>query len=223
MGNAIKVLHVISSLKMGGAESLLCDLVERLRKKNVQQAVVYFHEGPFQERLAALGIKTYQVKGRMCLFDPLFFFNLSRAIRAEKPTCIHASLWAANVASRITGKILGIPVICALHNNHDQNGFIRNTIDSISLWLADEIVAVSDGIARTMKTYRFMPAQHVKVIKNGIDAECVLKKSEEDKVARESLGLTRDYFIIGSVGRFVSEKNYHFLLEVFSHFHKRYA
>ncbi|MBI2775156.1 glycosyltransferase [Candidatus Dependentiae bacterium] len=222
MGSAVKVIHIISSLKMGGAESLLYDLTERLQEKNIQQAVVYFHEGPFVARINELGIKTYHVKGYFCLFDPFFWIALYRAIDSEKPSCIHASLWAANVASRIVGKLKGIPVICALHNNHDQNGFVRNAIDSLSLWLADEIIAVSEGICRTMNDYRFMPAQRVHIIKNGIDADRIRSKSEKNLITRESLGLTEDNFVFGSVGRFVPLKNYSFLIEVFAKIHKNY-
>ncbi|HEX2978273.1 MAG TPA: glycosyltransferase [Candidatus Babeliales bacterium] len=220
MGSVVKVLHIISSLKMGGAESLLYDLVERLQEKNIQQAAIYFHEGPFVERITGLGIKTYHVKGYFCAFDPFFWVALYRAIDLEKPTCIHASLWAANVASRIIGKLKGIPVICVLHNNHDQNGLVRNAIDSLSLWLADEIIAVSEGICRTMNDYRFMPAHRVRIIKNGIDSDRIRNKSEKNLVCRESLGLNENNFVFGSVGRFVPLKNYSFLIEIFAKIHK---
>ncbi len=212
----LKVMHIISSLKMGGAETLLCDLVEQLNTKNIQQVVVFIHPGPMIESLRTLGIPLYHLRGAVCLFDPVFFVRLYRIIKKEKPNCIHASLWAANVVARIVGRITKIPVICALHNNNDQNGTVRNIIDALSLWLADEIVSVSEGIVRTMGTYRFLPSARVMVIKNGIDAAAVRARAQEFTIVREHLRLARDHFVIGSVGRFVPVKNYHFLLTVFA-------
>jgi glycosyltransferase involved in cell wall biosynthesis len=212
----IKVMHIISSLKRGGAETLLCDLVAQLSAKNMQQVVVFIHSGPMLEPLRALGIPIYHLQGVVCLFDPAFFVRLYRIIKREKPDLIHSSLWAANVAARIMGKITGVPVICALHNNNDQNGTVRNIIDALSLWLADEIISVSDGIVRTMHTYRFLPAGRVKIIKNGIDPAIIRARAQEFSMTREQLGLSKNDFVIGSVGRFVPLKNYPFLLTVFA-------
>lgn len=219
---AIKVMHVISSLKIGGAETLLCDLVAQLNAKNIQQVVVFIHPGPMLEALRGLGIPTYHLRGIVCLFDPVFFIRLYRIIKKEQPDCIHSSLWAANVAARIVGKITKIAVICTLHNNNDQNGIVRNFVDAISLRFADEIIAVSEGIVRTMHTYRFLPTSRVKIIKNGIDAAAVRAQGELAAKVRQELGLARDHFVIGSVGRFVPVKNYSLLLAVFARIYREF-
>ncbi|OQA35874.1 MAG: putative glycosyltransferase EpsF [Candidatus Dependentiae bacterium ADurb.Bin331] len=216
----IKVMHVISSLKTGGAETLLCDLVAQLHKKNIQQAVVFIHPGPKVEALRSLSIPLYHLRGAVCLFDPLFFVRFYRMVKKEKPTCIHSSLWAANVVARIIGIFTRTPVICVLHNNNDQNGFVRNAIDMLSLWLADELIAVSEGVVRTMRTYRFLPAERVKVIRNGIDAVQVRARAQEQIISHEQLGFLPTHFIIGAVGRFVALKNYSFLLTVFARIYR---
>ena len=68
------ILHLITSLNMGGAETLLCDLLERADTSSYEYAVIYFHEGPNVARLHKLGIPTYHIKGLFCLYDPIFFF-----------------------------------------------------------------------------------------------------------------------------------------------------
>src|SRR3982750_1406571 len=89
------VVHVISSLKIGGAETVLYDLTRGLHVKGYQQSVIYFHEGPFSAQLCSLGIQVYYVMGLICLYDPVFWWRMYRLLHNLNPDTIHASLWSA--------------------------------------------------------------------------------------------------------------------------------
>src|SRR5579859_5390998 len=99
-----KVVHLISSLKIGGAESLLYDLIVGLGNQDYEHHVIYFHHGPHVARLEQLGVSTYQVRGIITLYDPIFFWRLARLIKKLKPDVIHSALWAANFAGRIIAR-----------------------------------------------------------------------------------------------------------------------
>jgi len=211
----IKLLHITSSLKIGGAESLLCDLVQHMDPAQFEHHVIYFHDGPHSACLKQHGIAVYHVTGAMCLYDPVFFARLYNVIKKIDPDCIHTQLWSANNAGRVMGRLLGIPVVSALHNRLEQDGKLRNIIDRCTVPFAREIIAISATVAQSflVKNANFKPSQ-VHNIANGIDSASLQKKSVQERVERKDLALlSPEHFIIGTVGRFVPIKNYDLILD----------
>jgi len=213
----IRIVHVTTSLKVGGAETVLCDLVSRLDPHLFKQHVIYFHEGPNVDRLAAMGVKLHQVKGLVCRYDPVFCVRLFLLLRTLKPNIIHSLLWSANMYCRTFGRLLGIPVLSVLHNNLDQDGIFRNLIDRCTVMLSSNIVAVSDEVADSLKARdAWIPAARIKTITNGVDVEAVQERGIQFQHCRYEIGLSDEHFVIGSVGRFSPVKNYSLLLESFA-------
>ena len=60
----MKILHVITSLRTGGAEKLIVDLVPRLNQIGPHQVDVALFDGietPFKQKLQATGCKIYDL------------------------------------------------------------------------------------------------------------------------------------------------------------------
>lgn len=211
------LVHLTSSLKIGGAESVLCSLIDHLDSKQFDHHVIYFHDGPYSERLRAKGITLHQVKGFIALYDPVFCLRLYRLIKKIRPDVIHALLWAGNLFGRVIGRMLTIPVVSAIHNNIDQDGMFRNLIDRLTATFAQKIVVVSDEAAHTLQLRnRWIPAERIQVINNGVNADEVRARGMQFQKSRYDLGLADEHFVIGSVGRFERIKRYDLLLESFA-------
>ena len=90
------LVHVISNLGVGGAETVLYHLLRRLSSDEFDHKVVYFYEGPYVEKIKQLQIPVYQVKGIVCAYDPLFCMRFFGLIKRLRPDCLHTVLWAAN-------------------------------------------------------------------------------------------------------------------------------
>jgi glycosyltransferase involved in cell wall biosynthesis len=211
------LLHVTSSLKMGGAETVLYELIKGLGQNEFEHHVIYFHGGPWEVRLRELGIALHQVRGIVSLYDPVFFIRLYKTIKKINPHCIHSLLWAANVSSRIVAKLLSIPHVSVYHNNIDQDGFVRNWCDKKTRMLSVQIVAVSSEVADSLiKTDGRFSASALCVIRNGIDVAELLAQGNGQMVLREQLNLRVHDLVIGSVGRFCPVKRYPLLLECFA-------
>ncbi len=208
----IKLLHVISNLERGGAQAVLYSLLTHLDNQQFEHHVIYFRHGPYVEQIKQLGIPAYQIKGGLCLYDPLFFIRFMRLVKQLQPDCIHSLLWAANAVSRIAAKLLHIPLVSVIHNNVEQDGVIRYIIDYVSLGFSNSYVAVSDG-ARTSFIKRYPWFNTIKVIKNGIDIQDLMRLTSTSTISRHQLGIPDDAFVIGSVGRFEAVKNYRLLIK----------
>ncbi|MFT6765315.1 MAG: glycosyltransferase involved in cell wall biosynthesis [Alteromonas naphthalenivorans] len=213
MQKKLHVVHVISNLGVGGAEGVLYQLLHHIDNSKFKHTVLYFHDGPYVEKIKKLGIKTYQVTGLLCAYDPVFMFRLFSLIKKLNPDCLHTLLWAANLLGRLIASYLQIPHVEVLHNNIDQNGVVRMAFDRLTANQRGELVVVSDGVHDSLKHYApWLIVRSAQVIKNGIDSN----QQEGEKITRESLGLTPGHFVIGSVGRFEWVKNYGLLLTAFA-------
>jgi len=210
----IKLLHVTSSLKIGGAEAVLCDIVRTLGNDEFEHHVIYFHEGPNVERIINFGAKTYHVKGLVSLYDPIFFIKLFLLIKKLKPDVIHSLLWSANVSSRLASWFLKIPNVSVYHLDIYNDGFFRKVIDRSTRKISDYIIAVSDDVAQSLGSK--ITYKKIEVITNGIDFDYLHNNVMKNKIKKEDLGFCEDNFIIGSVGRLHPQKNFSLLLKSFA-------
>lgn len=214
-----RIVHLISSLQVGGAQAFLYDLIIGLGSEEFEHQVIYFHTGPFVDRLQQLGIRTHQVKGLISLYDPAFWWRLYRLLKEINPSAIHAALWAANLSGRLLGKLLGIRVICAIHSQSDFNGKLRTFIDRFTLHLAWSIVPVSEGVAHSLPN-RWLPAHKMQIIRNGINSKLIVERGQVFKKSRPELGIHSDQFVIGTVGRFIPTKQLLLLIQSFDLLYK---
>lgn len=212
MKKKLHVVHVISNLGVGGAEGVLFQLLSNLNTVDFKHTVVYFYDGPYVKKIKNLGIKTYRVQGAFGIYDPVFLVRFFFLIKKLKPDCLHTLLWAANFLGRLTASFLKIPHVEVLHNNIEQNGWIRLGLDRLTARHRGELVAVSQGVYESLEQYApwflYRPTQ---IIKNGI-----AHFPTTVQVKRQGLGLTENHLVIGSVGRFEPVKNYGLLLTAFA-------
>lgn len=221
MKNKRKLVHIISSLKQGGAESLIIDMINHLN--DFEHHVVYFHDGPNRERLQRAGIATSHVHGLVHRYDPLFWFRLWRLVRRLEPDCIHSALWVANLGARFLARILNIPLISVVHLGVHQDGIVRNMIDWATFRLSKRVVTVSQEIANSLQQRSWIPAERINVIANGIDINAVLVQSRQRRVTKADLGFDDDALVIGTVGRFIARKNHQLLIRSFARVAQKYG
>lgn len=213
MVKPLRIVHVISSLKVGGAETVLFTIAQQLKSLPFEQHVIFFHDGPIRQKIEALNIPLYQIKGAIFRYDPIFLFRLIKTLKDLKPNIIHSALWAANFFGILASRLIKIPIVCALHTMREHEGKLRNLLDKFSLQHAQQVIAVSKGIANDLNSEQLIRPTKLTVISNAINSQELIDKAQNSKITRQQLGLEDDHFVIGSVGRFVKVKNYHLLLE----------
>ena len=60
----MKILHILTSLKIGGAESALLNLLTKFQEsKKDQHFVIYFYDGPNVQKIKDLGIPVFKISG----------------------------------------------------------------------------------------------------------------------------------------------------------------
>jgi glycosyltransferase involved in cell wall biosynthesis len=213
-----KIALFIPSLTGGGAQRVMIDLAGGLTRDGLLVDLVlvraygeFLHLVPHDVRVVDLN------KDRTLYSIPALTAYLSR----EKPDVILSTLEHANVAAIwatiLSGHKTKVIIREATTSSHPvyRNGNklkheIVHRIHSLTYRCADDIVAVSHGVASDMVDYYKLKHDSISVIYNPVDQE---------QVRRQALSpLDHPWFtdrstpILVSVGRLSKEKDYHTLL-----------
>lgn len=209
----IKVVHIITSLEVGGAQQVLYNIITGLNTSIYQHHICYFRAGPYVDDFRRKNIPLYHVQGIIHVYDPLLWIRLYRLLRKLQPDLIHSVLWSANVISRIVGRLLALPLVTTYHNNVKQNTRIRLYGDKISHKIYPSTrVAVSEEVKKSLQQCD-ATASSIQVIVNGVDEHMVYTHAIREKKNKKELGFKEHHIVIGSVGRLVSVKRYELLIE----------
>ncbi len=217
----MKIFHLITSLKIGGAESALINFLTAANNNPHEHVVAYFHPGPNLEKIHALNITTHHITGLISYTDPIGLWKLARLIKQEQPNIIHSALWSANIIGRLMAKYFSLPIICDIHGNSFDEGKFRNWFDRQTVGYATKIVAVSTSTHDTYHTNIIAQlkdpnlANNLITINNGIDCPSVCSRAQKHQLKRADFGLTDNDFVIGALGRLEPIKSYDILIKAF--------
>lgn len=207
------VLQVIPRLPVGGAETLLADLVRHLPARYRSVVCCLQERGPMAEQIERAGVPVVCLERmRSRRFDWGAIGRLADLIRRERIALVHTHLYHANLYGRLAAARAGVPAIATVHNTYQRMKWHRRLLNR---WLARRsarVVAVSDDIRRDLARYDRIPEDRITTIANGIDparARSALSRAE----ARARLGLRDADFAVACVARLEEQKGHRFLLD----------
>lgn len=209
----MKVLHLISSGGMYGAESVVAALARDATQAQVPSLVGVFQnlhvpENQVPELLEQAGVRVVRIpcKGR---FDSQATSRICEIVEAEKIGLLHTHGYKADIFGYFAAKRLEIPILatCHLWTRHNLAIRVYEFLDRQILKNFDAVVAVSQRIADEAIRSGIARDQ-LSVIDNGINLEPFT--SAKATLVNE-LGAAGET-IIGMVGRLVEQKGIrHFL------------
>ena len=207
---AVHIQHVLLSLKPGGLENGVTNIVSKLDPVRFRSSVCCLDEaGAFGARVPpAVPIRAM---GRRGGIDLGLLWRLVRAFRATQTDIVHTRNAEAFLYGCLAAHLAGVPGVV-----HSEHGRVfperphRRWAQRHLSRLADAILAVSDDLRRRLVVDLGIPAEAVSVIYNGVD--CDLFRPAHRETARQRLGTPASPTVVGSVGRLVPVKNFASLL-----------
>jgi glycosyltransferase involved in cell wall biosynthesis len=221
----MKVLHLISSGGMYGAESVVATLASNLQNRGEDTIVGIFDnahrpKNDASDRIEKAGVKVIRIpcSGRA---DRLTVRAIRELIRTEQIDILHSHGYKADIYGYLATRRLRIPIIATRHN---QRG-LRHTLairlyeflDILFLRRFNTVAAVSDLIAEELLKAGIAP-QKVTVIGNGIDVSRFVGASP---TLSEELNKGQR-LLIGTAGRLISQKGMEYFLMAASEVLKKF-
>lgn len=209
----LPVLFVQTSMPVGGAETLLVNLVRRLDKRRFAPEVVCLKEpGPLGELLAEEGypVEHGLLSGKYDLRVLPRLVSLMRRRRYGAVITVGAGdkmFWG-----RLAAWLAGVPVVAAaLHSTGWPDGVGR-----LNRWLTrltDAFIAVAEPHGEFLVDFEKFPAEKVRVIPNGVDTER-FSPAPHSGAVRAELGLPATTPLVGILAALRPEKNHELFLAV---------
>jgi starch synthase len=151
----------------------------------------------------------------------VFSEDLSMAQAVADAEVVHSHTWYANLAGHLASLRYGIPHVATVHSleplrpwKAEQLGggyALSSWAERASLGSAAAVVAVSDGMRGDVLTaYPEIPADRVRVIRNGIDTVEYAPDPDTSVLAKHGIDPDRPYVIF--VGRITRQKGVPVLL-----------
>ena len=216
---ALRVLHVITGLGQGGAESVLLRLAT-YPDASVQHTVVSLtDEGIYGERLRAAGVAVHALgmkRGRVSLGG---FLALRRLIREARPDAVQTWMYHADLIGGLAARLAGVRAIAwGIRNSGEhleRSSRSARIVLRACAWLSGSvpraIVCAAQNAAErhAEKGYR---RDRMVVISNGYDLSRYAPDAAARSRVRAQWGLSEDAPVIGCVARWDPLKDHTNLL-----------
>lgn len=197
----IKVLHVSWSLKTGGLEQVILNLVRSgLSCGILPQVAVMEEEGNLLREIADLGVKTHFLHKKPGL-DWRMAPALKKLCQEEGIQVLHAHNTGPGLYTALAARWLGCPSLVTRHGKSFQTGWRMGILRRIVGRLAQATVCVGRDVLAQSNRVDLVPADRLFLVMNGVDVDAIAAAGEHREEMRRELGLGEDDFLVITVAR----------------------
>jgi glycosyltransferase involved in cell wall biosynthesis len=173
MKRKIRVLHLIDSLDLGGAQTLLLECLPRFDQDVYDFTLATFHANRrtvFLERARRAGIHVTALSPYRAL--PLYAVTLPALLLTGAFDIVHCHLYASNWLGRPLARLLGVPVVVGHDHCFDafRFRFHWRQVDAWSARFADVNFVISSSIVRRLVEEEGLEPARLALLQNGFAA-----------------------------------------------------
>jgi glycosyltransferase involved in cell wall biosynthesis len=213
----LKVLHVIGDTDVGGAESVLHNVVSRLSPAAFQSRIVsLLPVGTIGQRLQAAGFEVDSLGlSRRWTAVPQALRGFASHVRDYRPDVVQTWMYHADLLGGIAARLSSqAPVVWSVHHaSLDRRTDSHNTRMSaglcsrLSRYVPARIAVVSES-ARFVHQQAGYDPRKLTVIRNGFDVAQFRPDAAARREIRSELKLDEQARLIGLIGRFHPHKDH---------------
>jgi glycosyltransferase EpsF len=218
-----RVLHIVSAMDRGGAETLLMNVYRNLDRSKLQFDFIVHRDdqGDYDNEIRILGGKIYNVPSLRIVGPISYIKKLSEIMSSTSYIAVHSHTDYQSGFPALAAKIARIPHrICHSHSNNwpmndsFKQKFLLKGLQSLIRYSATQYCSCSQEAGAFLFGQNAVENNKVTILKNGIDLSQYLDETITKSSLIRELGLDQDAKIIGHVGKFSKSKNQSFILKV---------
>ena len=222
----IKIAHIIGKWVGGGVEAVVMNYYRNIDRNKIQFDFICDNDStniPYEE-IEKLGGKVFLVPP----YQKIYQYNkeLLKIFKNEKYKIVHSHINTLSVFPLRIAKKANIPVrIAHSHSTTNKREWKKNLLKQIlrlfSKIYATDYFACSEYAGRWLFGNKEYDKGNVYILNNAIDIDKFKFDEKIRRLKRKELNITEDTLVIGHIGRFVSQKNHSFLIDIFFEIHKQ--
>lgn len=180
----MKVLHVINSLSMGGAEKLIAETLPLIRRQGVDVELLLLNGGetPLLEQVRATGIKVHQL-GQTSVYNPSHILKIMPLLKIFDIAHVHlfpAQYFAAaaKILSRSKAKLVFTEH--STSNRRIQKPYFKIP-EKIVYAQYEKVICITDEVKEVLRQHIGLSETKLVVIQNGINTELIQEAEPLEK------------------------------------------
>lgn len=224
MVEPIRILMVNYKMQCAGIESFIMNMYRNVDRDRIQfDFLVHYKEKQFyDEEIEAMGGKIYRLSIREDNNFIKYFSDLNHFFENHPEyKIVHGHMESFGGFYLKSAKQYGVPVRIAhshiAQRNRGGKGILKAYLNKSFGKYATDLFACSEISGR----FIFGNNQKFTVYKNAIDSALFKFDSNIRQIVRRELGLTEEQFVVGHVGRFNTQKNHTFLIDIMNIIHQK--
>lgn len=210
-----RIVEVITTLGVGGAEMHLLALTRGLLARGHRPEVVYLKgEGELAPEFLRAGVPVRKIAMESAAAAPGAIARIASFLRARRPDVVHTHLLKADGAGAVAALLGGRSRRLLASKHNDERALLHPVFSRVHGALSGldrRVIVLSDHVGRFVAEHGRVAPSKIRRIYYGVDAESFASASPDG--VRESLGLAAGDFVIVCVARFAPQKDHGSLLE----------
>ena len=211
----ITVLHLITSLEVGGAQHGLLLGLPRFNSEKYEHIVCSLTDrmqmaGQFQR--AGIQVHSLGLKTKM---DFSVAIRLRSLLKDVRPDILHTYLLHSNVLGRIVGRLTGVPKIIGSERTIGQARYWGRLLTKLTNPLTDAVEVNSQTGAIAIEDDLGVPREKIEIVRSGVNFYEYSKPANGAEI-RTELGLNQDQHLVLYIGRLRPVKGVEFGIRAFA-------
>ena len=223
----IKILYIITSSGIGGAEKILYYTATGLDYNKYDISVCSLkNKGEIARALEKQGIEVccLHMGGRErflgWLSSIIALIRLFPYLIRIRPTIVHSFLFRANILARIAGYLTGVPIVISSVRVMGGEKKYFHYVERITSFMVDHYVTVSESVKRYIIDKSKISAEKISVIYNGVNIKSQDNSYEQNP--KMPFKIKDKDRILMTVGRLHKQKGHCYLIQAVSKVRKEF-
>lgn len=210
----MKVTHIVTNLKNGGAQGVLFRLC-KYDTDNKHSVISLYPGERYSEELRAIGIDVYSPNIRGLASVPMGFIRILNVLRKSEPDVVQTWLYHADFIGGIAAKIAGVrKIIWCIRRTNLEKGrskrsliILANVLSRLSWYIPTHLVFCADSARAVHKEIGY-DVTRSSVVYNGYNDKLLIRDRSLGGEIRKKVLRGSNLPLIGSVGRYDPQKDY---------------
>lgn len=219
-GDIVRVAQIIGKMNNGGVESVIMNYYRNIDRSKVQFDFFVDEDSTniLKDEILSLGGMVYVLPSYKKIFK--YVKELIKILKNNNYKIVHANLNTLNIFPLFCAYIAKVPIrISHSHTTSNKKEWkkdlIKNVLRLFSRFFATDYFCCTKMAGEYQFGKKLVNSCKVVIINNAIDIDKFIYNSKIRQEVRKELNI-EDEVLIGHVGRFITQKNHKFLINVFN-------